>query len=80
MYTIMVPHENIHISAGGPLHPYILLGLAAGRGGASLSYRQGLWTLTQSNRINKYKATLSKNRLMDKELVQTILENYNQII
>jgi hypothetical protein len=27
MYTMMVPHQNIHISARGPLHPYILLGL-----------------------------------------------------
>jgi hypothetical protein len=26
MYTMMVLHQNIHISAGGPLHPYILLG------------------------------------------------------
>ncbi len=25
MYTMMVPHQNIHISARGPLHPYILL-------------------------------------------------------
>ncbi len=40
MYTVMVRHQSIHISARGPLHPYIYsLGqMALGRRGGRTAY------------------------------------------